>query len=218
MANPNKIYPTDLLVLEKFQSGEWIAEPSTGCIFSRVTMDYVRPFMNHGGYLTIRVGPTMVPLARAVWIGVYGIPELPYLQIDHINEIKTDNRLENLRLITPAGNCCHSNAKVNGTQVREIRSLYAQGGITYRELGEMYGIAKQTVSDLINEETFVVRTKPKSTDFLTDDLTQQIYEDCCCRGEKLLEVADKYGVSLQTVISAIEAGSLNVRISREVNN
>ena len=213
---PERIYPTDLLVYEKFQSGEWIAEPSTGRIFSRTKMDYLCPFMNNSGYLYVNVGPTTVPLSRALWIGVHGIPELPYLQVDHINEIKTDNRLENLRLATPAGNCCHSNAKVNSAQVREIRSLYAKGGITHRELGEMYGIAQQTVSDLINEETFVVRTKP--TDFLTDALTQQIYEDCCCKGEKLLPVAEKYGVSVQTVISAIEAGSLNVRISREVNN
>ena len=213
-----RTYPTDPLVLEKFQSGEWIAEPSTGRIFSRTTMDYVRPFMNTSGYLYVNVVPTTVPLSRAIWIGVHGIPELPYLQIDHINEDKMDNRLENLRLATPAGNSCHSNAKVNGAQVREIRSLYAQGGITYRELGEMYGIAKQTVSDLINEESFAVRTKPKSSDSLTDSLAQQIYEDCCCRGEKLLDVSGKYGVSLQTVISAIEAGSLNARISREVNN
>ena len=211
-----RTYPTDLLVLEKFRSGEWIAEPSTGRIYSRVTMDYVRPFMTPKGYLYVNVVPTTVPLSRAIWIGVHGIPELPNLQIDHINEIKTDNRLENLRLITPAGNSCHSNAKVNGAQVREIRSLYAQGGITHRELGEMYGISRRNVGHLINEESFVVRTKPR--DVLTDALTQQIYEDCCCRGEKLLPVAEKYGVSLQTVISAIEAGSLNVRISKEVNN
>ena len=215
---PQRTYQGDLLALEKFHSGEWIAEPSTGRIFSRLKMDYIRPCMNSCGYLYVNVGPTMVPLSRAVWIAVHGIPELPNLQIDHINEIKTDNRLENLRLITPAGNSCHSNAKVNGSQVREIRSLYAQGGITHRELGEMYGIARPTVTKLINEDTFAVRTKPKATDLLTDALTQQIYEDCCCRGEKLLPVAEKYGVSLQTVISAIEAGSLNVRISKEVNN
>ena len=213
-----RTYPTDLLVYEKFKTGEWIAEPSTGRIYSTVTMDYVRPFMTNRGYLQVHVGPTTAPLSRAIWIAAHGIPELSYLQIDHINEIKTDNRLENLRLITPAGNSCHSNAKVNSAQVRDIRSLYAQGGITHRELGEMYGIARRTVTDLINEETFAVRTKPKATDFLTDALTQQIYEDCCCRGEKFLPVAEKYGVSLQTVISAIEAGSLNVRISKEVNN
>ena len=45
MVYPGRIYANDILIMEKLWSRQWIAEPSTGRIFSREKMDYIRPFM-----------------------------------------------------------------------------------------------------------------------------------------------------------------------------
>ena len=215
MVYPGRIYANDILIMEKLWSRQWIAEPSTGRIFSREKMDYLHPMMKHG-YQFVHLGPTTVPLSRVIWLSVHGIPEIDNLQLDHINEVKTDNRIENLRLLTQAGNIRHSRAKLTAAEVREIRERYAKGGVTHRELGEEYGIARQTVTDLINQKTFSLREKP--VEKLSDSVKQHIFEDICCKGLSVDSVAEKYGVSMQSIISAVEEGSLNVRISKEVNS
>lgn len=49
---------------------------------------------NHG-YVSIRVDDKPYLAHRLAWLYVYG--ELPVKQIDHINGIRTDNRIQNLR-------------------------------------------------------------------------------------------------------------------------
>lgn len=50
---------------------------------------------NGRGYLQVCVLGKMVQLHRLVWLHYYG--SWPEKQIDHINQIKTDNRISNLR-------------------------------------------------------------------------------------------------------------------------
>jgi hypothetical protein len=46
-------------------------------------------------------------------------------------------------------------AKLTWVQVREIRDLYANGGITYRELGERYGVVLATIAHVVKRRTYL---------------------------------------------------------------
>lgn len=58
--------------------------------------------LNKYGYLLVQVGSRQYLAHRIIWLMVYG--KLPKCQIDHINGIKHDNRLENLRDVTGSEN------------------------------------------------------------------------------------------------------------------
>lgn len=45
---------------------------------------------------------------------------------------------------------CFGLQKLNADQVREIRALAAQGGITHKEIGRRFGVARNTVSQIVN--------------------------------------------------------------------
>jgi len=64
------------------------------------------------GYIQVRVFGKMVLAHRLVWLYHYGY--MPSEQIDHINGIRHDNRISNLRLATNKQNCQNTKqARVN---------------------------------------------------------------------------------------------------------
>lgn len=73
---------------------------------------------NHpDGYIQIKLDSTLYLAHRIIWIMHYGEITDP-LQVDHINHIRNDNRIENLRLVTHQDNSknCSKNAKnISGT-------------------------------------------------------------------------------------------------------
>lgn len=54
------------------------------------------------GYLTIRVESKSYLAHRLAWLYVHG--NFPLFQIDHINHVRSDNRITNLRDVTPSQN------------------------------------------------------------------------------------------------------------------
>jgi hypothetical protein len=58
------------------------------------------------GYIKIFIDGRLYFAHRLAWLYVYG--EYPSMQIDHINGIRNDNRICNLRQVTPLENCHNS--------------------------------------------------------------------------------------------------------------
>ncbi|HJJ27621.1 MAG TPA: HNH endonuclease [Methanocorpusculum sp.] len=210
----NAKYCPDVLIVEKLLSGRWLAEPSTGKIYSKETGGYLKPYIAHG-YQSVCLASTHVLVSRVIWIAAHGIPELPCLQIDHINENKLDNRLENLRLISPAGNTRHSQAKLTYDEAEIIRHEYAAGGVTQQVLADRYGIARSSISDIIHNKMY---RKPKRIVDIAEEIKAKIFTDVCCKGNLINTAADKYKLSVDDIIAVIEEQSLKIEISRKVNN
>lgn len=76
-------------------------DPHTGVI-RRMKDSSVAMMVDADGYLTVSVYGTQYRAHRVAWFLEYG--EWPVLHIDHINRVRFDNRIQNLRLVTVSEN------------------------------------------------------------------------------------------------------------------
>lgn len=72
------------------------------------------------GYIQLCIDQKMYRLHRVIWLWHYGY--LPENSLDHINNIKDDNRVENLREVSPQCNAINSNEPRNNSS--GIRGIY----------------------------------------------------------------------------------------------
>ena len=89
-------------------------DPQTGIFIRQVTAGNSLAGSTIGnidkkGYLKAMVLGQYVKLHRLAWFYVHGV--WPSQQIDHINQVKTDNRLANLRDCGTAANCLNQLGK-----------------------------------------------------------------------------------------------------------
>ena len=95
---------------------------------------------------------------RVVWMAKNGrVPE--GMVIDHINRKRSDNRLSNLRAVTPKENYMnqenptgenHITAKLSDKDVREIRSLYESTDLGVRKISKKFNISKSQVHNIVS--------------------------------------------------------------------
>lgn len=134
------------------------------------------PYTNHNGYqmLQITCGDYRgaFSIHRIVWESFNGkIPE--GMQVNHINEDKTDNRLENLNLMNPRDN-------INwGTRNRR-----AGKKISNSRRGKRYPKGGKPVLQYTLDNVFIKRYE--CADYAEDDLHKancQANISACCRGK-----------------------------------
>ena len=119
------------------------------------------------GYLvvSIRNGATKLQcrIHRVIWISQNGIIPDGYC-IDHINNNKKDNRIENLQLLTFEENSSKAYAdglyktgldnkatKLDPALKDEIAFLYEYSDMTYRKLAKLYGVSKSRIHQIVKE-------------------------------------------------------------------
>lgn len=103
-----------------------------GRIWSYKTNRFLKHQTKKNGYQQVKLydnegNMKMYLLHRVVWEAVSGEPIPECMQINHRNEIKTDNRFENLYLVTPKENCNFgtrnerlSKSKINGNNSKAV--------------------------------------------------------------------------------------------------
>lgn len=164
------------LILVDFDQG-LVFNTSTQCLMG---------YLNNTGYIALAWKYDKVVnhiLAhRLIWMAAYG-PILPKLQINHINGIKTDNRLFNLEVVTNQQNVQHAwgiglnnsdkiksglkeyystnvnkCARLTKEQVHEIIALRNEDPKKYssRTLGSMYGVGHQAILHILNGTRYKV--------------------------------------------------------------
>lgn len=76
--------------------------PDTGLFFCKLNPEKPKGRISTNGYRQICISGKWFVAHRMAWLYTYG--QWPDGQIDHINRTKDDNRIENLRVVTPKQN------------------------------------------------------------------------------------------------------------------
>lgn len=99
--------------------------PDTGVFTRRISRGTARAGAIAGtihatGYRRIQIDRSLKLAHRVAWLYVYG--QWPSDEIDHINGLKDDNRICNLRLATRGQN--RSNSKINKNKKLRFKGVY----------------------------------------------------------------------------------------------
>ena len=80
----------------------------------------LKVIINTRGYLTVGLYKNGVPKIKKIHrlLARYFLPDFSEdLVVDHINRVKTDNSLENLRMVTFQQNSCNQTKRKNGSSI-----------------------------------------------------------------------------------------------------
>lgn len=162
-----EIKDADSVALLLIERGILRVDAERGLVYSsRFQPNRPRGVTNSKGYLvcTLHLGKIRVQakIHRIVWLSVHGRIPAGFV-LDHINRIKDDNRIENLRLADAALNSANRRdyngennpaCRINREVVRSIRNGHAAGR-SYGQLAKDAGISKSLVAQIVRNEIWV---------------------------------------------------------------
>lgn len=176
---------SDVFILNKIKSGDWIPSLDTGEVYSNTKKGFLKTTVNHNGYLVI--GKTTV--SHIIWVAANG--PVPYgMQIDHINGNKQDNRLCNLHLVTASENQVLTRGVLTFSQAQEIRKRYAEGGISQRELAREYRVKPDTIRRIVNNKTYLKELNTENVPKETREKILQAYR----KGRSINTIRNVFGI------------------------
>lgn len=168
---------------------QWCAIPGYECLYSASDYGRIRDEITRNRYLAgrIRIGnpnsdgylrlSLTINGARKKWfvhdlvaMAFLGLPPMGY-EVNHIDGVKTNNRIDNLEYKTHAENMEHAqanglwdpgaqigaknvNSKLNHDLVQQIRAEYATGLTSYPKLARKYGVAQYAIQQVVKRQTW----------------------------------------------------------------
>ena len=157
----------------KFRDFEKYEVFEDGRIWSYKSNKFLKPYTNKKGYQQIQLSDNAGKIKtysvhRVVWESVTGSPIPNNLQINHRSEVKTENMITNLELVSPKENCNF------GTRNKRI------GNTNSKVLTNNTKISKQVGA--FNKNGELVFTFPSTQEAGRNGFIHSAVA-ACCRGE-----------------------------------
>lgn len=151
--------------MKRFRDTKYLVTED-GRIWSEYTNRFLKP-CNNAGYQNISLGGGKKNKRFIHRMVAECYIENPnnYEEVNHINNNRSDNRVENLEWCTTQMNTEHTrkqgrnskgeehaHSKVTETDVKEIRKIYANRELSQAKLGAKYGLCQQTVWEIVHNK------------------------------------------------------------------
>jgi hypothetical protein len=104
-------------------TGKLIWKPRPGCARND-RAGKVAGCLRPDGYLGVSIDRRPLLAHRVIWAMYHGKWPMSYL--DHINRVRNDNRIENLREVTYSQNCQNTKRSIRNTQ--GVKGVYSNSG------------------------------------------------------------------------------------------
>lgn len=168
--------------------------------------------INSHGYRRVNIGKTKLHAHQIIWLMHHG--DLPACEIDHINGIRDDNRLENLRLANQQENQQNAGLRVdNALGVKGVR-LRPSGNYQARVKLSDGSRAVKTFCTVIEAVTWLAMLRGSSHGEYANTPEQIATEEREAAIESMFQIAcSPEGVSLKKAIGLIYDAGYRLQVT-----